>query len=88
MSLECLGFAQNTPTLFAWIALHAPNGRWEWIDGTPFNYANWAPGGEANCGDKTKDCHVGILVNSDYGKWWGYNQDANDQFVCSRPANY
>lgn len=79
----------------AWIPLYAPSGRWEWVDGTSFDYVNWVDiplGATYRCTD-WKDCYVAMWITPGpapgvMGTWEGFTPDWQLPFVCSRPSNY
>lgn len=78
-----------------WLGLHAPNARWQWADNSTYNYANWSPGGETNCGSVGGDCYVAMsIVNgTNFGKWTGYSwmfaSDENGEpIICVKPPYY
>lgn len=95
-------FAQENNLLgtsVVWLGLHAPNARWQWADNSTYNYANWSPNGETNCGSIGGDCYVAMsIVNgTNFGTWTGYSwggPDAPNGYngwepaVCVKPAYY
>lgn len=61
---------------YPWFGLqkNANTKAWEWTDGTPFDYQDWA-----SQGDDAKSCAY-ITLSS--GKWTAYGCTVNDFFLC------
>uniref|UniRef100_A0A914CA65 C-type lectin domain-containing protein n=1 Tax=Acrobeloides nanus TaxID=290746 RepID=A0A914CA65_9BILA len=63
---------------------------WEWMDGTPFDYANWLTGYPSNKSISTSVVEINMQLNYNNG----YNKWANDQnnpydgdyFFCQSPG--
>ncbi len=36
-----------------------PDGNWQWVNGAPFEYTNWAPGEPNNAGNEDRICYFG-----------------------------
>ncbi|XP_022088435.1 uncharacterized protein LOC110978072 [Acanthaster planci] len=56
------------------------NGGWEWVDGSPLVYVNWADDPDSNSG---KNCaEMRFDAN---GKWYHLNCKLNSHYVCEKP---
>ncbi|XP_071505817.1 macrophage mannose receptor 1-like [Diadema antillarum] len=70
-----------------WIGLHDKFGEfnWEWEDGTPYDYFNWAPGEPNNAGGE--DC---VHIESYFykvGTWNDHKCDRLFRFICKMPKS-
>lgn len=94
-------FAQASNNIYGttavWLGLHNPGGwaGWQWVDNSTYNYANWTPDGETNCGISGGDCHalMSTVNGTGFGKWTGYvgggpDYEGYETVICVRPALY
>uniref|UniRef100_A0A914Q5D5 C-type lectin domain-containing protein n=1 Tax=Panagrolaimus davidi TaxID=227884 RepID=A0A914Q5D5_9BILA len=77
-----LAFHDSTETNF-WIGgtNELIPGNWSWIDGTPFNYADWMKGQPENV--STSNCATSSFTNS---LWTAEDCFKNKSFVCLIPS--
>ena len=57
-------------------------GGWEWVDGTPMAYTNWAKN-EPNDDDN----HCAELWPKSQGKWLDIDCKFNSHYICEKPKS-
>uniref|UniRef100_A0A8C9R7T0 C-type lectin domain-containing protein n=1 Tax=Scleropages formosus TaxID=113540 RepID=A0A8C9R7T0_SCLFO len=76
------GLGNNFP--LAWIGgTDAPQGKWIWVDGTPFDFTKWAPGQPDNYGGE----HCLEMNFGDQKLWNDIPCKKHNPSVCARRAS-
>uniref|UniRef100_A0A914PZJ8 C-type lectin domain-containing protein n=1 Tax=Panagrolaimus davidi TaxID=227884 RepID=A0A914PZJ8_9BILA len=78
----------SNPNL-AWFGLYTVDNEasWNWIDNTPFNFSDWAPGRPGDSGFHNCGLLHGTNCGASYGKWGDGMCDAIVGYsVCKKPA--
>ncbi|XP_033107417.1 macrophage mannose receptor 1-like isoform X2 [Anneissia japonica] len=71
---------------YLWVGLHdtSNEGKFEWLDGTPYDFTNWAPG-EPNDYGSGEDCvHLAPWANS-MGEWNDLACTGTAGYICQMP---
>ncbi|GEM_PF-285563 len=81
-------FAQNAVgTSYAWIGYTDQNveGSWEWVDGSPTTYTNWAPGEPNNYSPGGGQADYAVLRKSN-GLWYDRKNGEKHEFIMEVPC--
>ena len=57
-------------------------GGWQWVDGSPLTFVNWADPASSNSG---KDCAE--LRFDSGGKWYHISCKAKSHYICEKPKS-
>ena len=74
---------------FVWIGASRVSGRWQWSDGSPWHYTNWAHGEPSN------EMYVAMTWGGDFGLWYTFGNNGKPMgsqyytpgFVCQYDGN-
>ncbi|XP_072020213.1 macrophage mannose receptor 1-like [Amphiura filiformis] len=77
----------NTVNDWIWIGFHdiTDEGQFEWEDGTPVDFTNWAPGQPDNWGDAGEDCTHMRNGETQAGLWNDLPCDYTSYYMCKLP---
>ena len=87
--LKTNNFVARVAPGFVWIGASRGSGRWQWSDGSPWHYTNWAHGQPGN------EMYVAMTWRGDFGLWYTFGNNGKPMgsqyytpgFVCQYDGN-